>query len=61
MAFGWAANPFTLYALNLNTNDALVGALLAWMMALLARPGCARGDARPAPRCRSSRRSAWCR
>jgi hypothetical protein len=42
MAFGWAANPFTLYALNLNTNDALVGALLAWMMALLARPA-ARG------------------
>ncbi|HUO41261.1 MAG TPA: hypothetical protein VMU34_27010, partial [Mycobacterium sp.] len=38
LAFGWAANPFTLYALNLNTNDALVGALLAWMMALLARP-----------------------
>jgi Glycosyltransferase family 87 len=42
MAFGWAANPFTLYALNLNTNDALVGALLAWMMALLAWPA-ARG------------------
>ena len=31
-----------LYALNLNTNDALVGALLAWTMALLARPA-ARG------------------
>src|SRR3954447_2729929 len=42
LAFGWAANPFTLYALNLNTNDALVGALLAWTMALLARPA-ARG------------------
>ena len=45
LAFGWAANPFTLYALNLNTNDALVGALLAWMMALLARPAAARRDA----------------
>jgi len=38
LAFGWAANPFTLYALNLNTNDALVGALLAWTLALLGRP-----------------------
>jgi hypothetical protein len=37
-AFAWAANPFTLYALNMNTNDALVGALAAWLMALLARP-----------------------
>jgi len=39
LAFGWAANPFTLYALNLNTNDAIVGALLAWMLAFLGRPG----------------------
>jgi hypothetical protein len=38
LAFGWAANPFTLYALNLNTNDALVGALLAWLLAFLGRP-----------------------
>jgi hypothetical protein len=38
LAFGWAANPFTLYALNLNTNDAIVGALLAWMLAFLGRP-----------------------
>ena len=42
MAFAWAANPFTLYALNMNTNDALVGALLAWAMALLSIPA-ARG------------------
>jgi hypothetical protein len=38
LAFGWAANPFTLYALNMNTNDALVGALLAWMLAALSVP-----------------------
>ena len=52
MAFAWAANPFTLYALNMNTNDALVGALLAWTMALLALPaarGRAAGRARGSP------------
>lgn len=38
LAFAWAANPFTLYALNMNTNDALVGALLAWFMAALSVP-----------------------
>jgi hypothetical protein len=38
LAFGWAADPFTLYALNMNTNDALVGALLAWMIAALSLP-----------------------
>jgi len=38
LAFAWAADPFTLYALNMNTNDALVGALLAWMMAALSLP-----------------------
>jgi hypothetical protein len=38
LAFGWAANPFTLYALNMNTNDALVGALSAWLLAFLGRP-----------------------
>ena len=42
LAFGWAANPFTLYALNMNTNDALVGALLAWFLAAARRyRGCA--------------------
>jgi hypothetical protein len=38
LAFAWAADPFTLYALNMNTNDALVGALLAWMIAALSLP-----------------------
>ena len=38
LAFGWAANPFTLYALNMNTNDALVGALVAWALAALSVP-----------------------
>jgi hypothetical protein len=38
LAFAWAADPFTLYALNMNTNDALVGALLAWMIAALSFP-----------------------
>jgi hypothetical protein len=38
LAFAWAANPFTLYSLNMNTNDALVGALLAWFMAALSVP-----------------------
>jgi hypothetical protein len=38
LAFAWAANPFTLYTLNMNTNDALVGALLAWFMAALSWP-----------------------
>jgi Glycosyltransferase family 87 len=42
LAFAWAANPFTLYSLNMNSNDALVGALLAWTLALLASPA-ARG------------------
>jgi hypothetical protein len=38
LAFAWAANPFTLYALNMNTNDALVGGLLAWTIAVLSWP-----------------------
>jgi len=42
LAFAWAANPFTLYSLNMNSNDALVGALLAWTFALRAIPA-ARG------------------
>jgi hypothetical protein len=28
LAYAWAANPFTLYAMNCNVNDALVGALV---------------------------------
>jgi hypothetical protein len=42
LAFAWAANPFTLYSLNMNSNDALVGALVAWTLALLSLPA-ARG------------------
>jgi hypothetical protein len=42
LAFAWAANPFTLYTLNMNSNDALVGALLAWTLAVLSFPA-ARG------------------
>ena len=38
LAFAWAANPFTLYSLNMNTSDALVGALLAWFIAALSVP-----------------------
>lgn len=38
LAFAWASNPFTLYALNMNTNDALTGALLAWTIAALSLP-----------------------
>ncbi len=50
LAFAWAANPFTLYALNMNTNDALVGALVAWMHRGAVGPGGARraaGGGRP--------------
>jgi Glycosyltransferase family 87 len=42
LAFAWAANPFTLYSLNMNSNDALVGALVAWTLAVLSFPA-ARG------------------
>jgi hypothetical protein len=38
LAFAWAANPFTLYSLNMNSNDALVGALVAWTLAVLSFP-----------------------
>ena len=37
-AFGWAANPFTAYSLNMNSNDALVGAAVAWLLAALSVP-----------------------
>ena len=37
-AFGWAANPFTAYSLNMNSNDALVGAAVAWLLAALSLP-----------------------
>jgi len=42
LAFGWAAYPFTQYASNSNTNDAIMPALLIWGFWLVTRPG-ARG------------------
>jgi Glycosyltransferase family 87 len=42
LAFAWAADPFTLYSLNMNSNDGLVGAAVAWTLALLSIPA-ARG------------------
>ncbi len=42
LAFAWAAYPFTQYASNSNTNDAIMPALLIWGFWLLTRPG-ARG------------------
>ena len=38
MAFAWAAYPYTTYALQSNSNDALVAALLVWALVLFARP-----------------------
>ena len=42
LAYCWAAYPFTLYALNSNTNDALVGAVLVFAL-LAIRTAPARG------------------
>ena len=38
LAFGWAAYPYTAFALQSNSNDALVGALVIWALAFFARP-----------------------
>jgi hypothetical protein len=38
LAFGWAAYPFTDYALQSNSNDTLVAALLVWALVLFASP-----------------------
>ncbi len=38
LAFGWAAYPYTAYALESNSNDTLVAMLLAATLLLLARP-----------------------
>jgi hypothetical protein len=43
LAYAWAANPFTLYAMNCNVNDALVGALV--LAAILAAASPARRGA----------------
>jgi len=42
LAFAWVAYPFTQYASNSNTNDAIMPALLIWGFWLLTKPG-ARG------------------
>src|SRR3954449_901841 len=38
LAYAWAAFPFTLYAMNCNVNDALVGALVLCAMLAAAKP-----------------------
>jgi hypothetical protein len=38
LAYGWAANPFTLYAMNCNVNDALVGGLVLGAIAAASSP-----------------------
>ena len=38
LALAWAAYPFTAYALESNSNDALVSATLIWMLVLAANP-----------------------
>jgi hypothetical protein len=38
MSFAWAAYPYTDFALQSNSNDSLVAALLIWSLALFARP-----------------------
>ncbi len=38
LAFGWAAYPFTDYALQSNSNDTLLAALLVWALVLFATP-----------------------
>jgi Glycosyltransferase family 87 len=40
LAFAWAAYPYTLFAMNSNANDTLVGMLLVWaLVALSSAPG----------------------
>ncbi len=38
LAFGWLAYPYAAFALQSNSNDSLVAALLVWSLALFARP-----------------------
>ncbi|MQA72984.1 MAG: hypothetical protein GEU88_01290 [Solirubrobacterales bacterium] len=38
LAFGWLAYPYTAFALQSNSNDSLVAALIVWSLALFARP-----------------------
>ena len=46
LAFGWAAYPYTAYALESNSNDSLVAALLVATLLVLAAPAGPGGDAR---------------
>jgi hypothetical protein len=38
LAFGWLAYPFTAFALQSNSNDSLIAALVIWSLALFAKP-----------------------
>ncbi len=38
LAYAWAAYPYTLFALETNTNDTLVAALLVWALVALSAP-----------------------
>jgi hypothetical protein len=38
LAFAWAAYPYTDFALQSNSNDSLIAALIIWSLALFARP-----------------------
>ena len=38
MAFAWAAYPYTGFALQSNSNDSLIAALIIWSLAVFARP-----------------------
>jgi hypothetical protein len=38
LAFAWVAYPYTAFTLQSNSNDTLIAALLAWSLALFARP-----------------------
>jgi hypothetical protein len=38
LAFAWLAYPYTAFALQSNSNDSLIAALLAWSLAVFARP-----------------------
>ncbi|HEX2127762.1 MAG TPA: glycosyltransferase 87 family protein [Solirubrobacterales bacterium] len=38
LAFGWVAYPYTGFALQSNSNDSLIAALIVWALALFARP-----------------------
>ena len=60
LAFGWAAYPYTAYALESNSNDTLVAMLLVATLLVLARP-VAEARWRPWRRSPSSPPPCWCR